>query len=39
MKMDRKNDLARRAFLQALSLGIAAPLALQASRLARLEAR
>ena len=34
MQKDRKNELARRAFLQALSLGIAAPLALRASRLA-----
>ncbi len=34
MQMDRKNELARRSFLKALSLGIAAPLALQASRLA-----
>lgn len=34
MHMDRKNDLARRTFLKALSLGVAAPLALSASRLA-----
>ncbi|MFO0577489.1 MAG: DUF1552 domain-containing protein [Polyangia bacterium] len=34
MNRDRKNELARRSFLKALSLGVAAPLALQASRLA-----
>jgi hypothetical protein len=34
MQMDRKNELARRSFLKAISLGIAAPLAFRASRLA-----